>query len=380
MQYRTVKKTGTELSALGFGCMRFPTQNDDPKSIQESKAIDMLRHSIEAGVNFLDTAYVYHGGESEVLLGKALSNSTRKKVYLSTKIPVAHMEKETDFNSYLDEQLRRLQTDYIDFYFLHALNPVNWEKVHRFNVLTHLDKAKQEGKIRYPAFSFHSGTELFKEIIDTYDWIMTLVQFNYLDEHYQAGIEGIRYASENQVAVAAMEPLRGGNLVNNPPNEVVDVLQRSKTQKTLAELGLSWVLNHEEITTTLSGMSSLEEVEENIGTASQVTPNSLPEEELQLIDTLKEIYLNKIQINCTDCRYCLPCDVKNIPIPVILSLYNEMFLFENNQTEPKAFYRKFSEKKRDGSACIQCGVCEERCPQGLPISEWLEKAHRVLSS
>ncbi len=379
LQYRNIPGTDISLSTLGLGCMRFPVHQEDQNQIDEEKAVAMIRHSIDKGVNFIDTAHPYHGGNSELVVGKALQEGYRQQTFLSTKLPVVKMESERDFDKLLEEQLQKLQTDWIDFYFLHALNPMNWEKVKEFDLLSKLDKAKMEGKIRFPSFSFHAGTELFKEIVDAYTWTMTLVQFNYLDEHYQAGIEGIKYAYDQQVGIAVMEPLRGGKLAQELPEQVAKIITEAPVERSAADWGLRWVLDHPEVTTVLSGMSNMEQIDENIEITSKAHINTLSDVELNVIQELKQVYQDKMQVGCTNCRYCLPCEPVNIPIPSVLTIYNDMYMFED-EDKAKERYQRLIESDRHAEKCIKCGTCEKECPQDIPIIDWMERIHSQLSS
>lgn len=376
MQYRNFTKDNIKISALGFGCMRFPILDKDSSKIDEEKAIEMLRYAIDKGVNYIDTAYNYHQGNSEYLVGKALKDGYREKVYLATKLPSWLIESYEDCESYLNEQLEKLDTEYIDFYLLHTLNRDFWNKLKKIDVFKFLEEAKKSGRVRYVGFSFHDELDVFKEIIDSYDWDFCQIQLNYIDRDYQAGQEGLRYAYDKGISVVIMEPIKGGKLTN-PSDEIKSIWDLSKVKRTPAEWALRWVLNHEEVSLLLSGMTTLEQVKENIETVSTATPNSLTEEEIQLIDRVTEIYKQKIRVGCTGCEYCLPCEV-DVNIPYIFQIYNDLHVFGTEENS-KRIYKSYMEKEKDASGCIECGKCESLCPQGLEIRDYLKEAHLALA-
>lgn len=370
MQYRKFGKFPFEVSTLGFGTMRLPVINGETNKINEPKAVELIRSSIDKGINYIDTAYPYHGGNSEVVVGKALKDGYREKVVLATKMPVWLIEKEEDFEKYLKEQLEKLNTDHIDVYLLHALNKERFNKLKEQNVFKYLDKWKREGIIKYCGFSFHDKYEVFKEIVDSYDFDMCQIQYNYLDTEYQAGLKGLKYASGKNLALVIMEPLRGGSLVKKPPVKIENIL--NKVHKTAAEIALSFIFNHKEVTTVLSGMNEEAQVDENINTASKVLPKSLSEEELIAIDEIKNVYSELMKVNCTSCEYCMPCPY-GVNIPRNFSLYNEYGMFDKYK-ECKNQYNSMNESMR-ASSCRKCGKCEKACPQNLPIRKLLEEVH-----
>ena len=362
---------------MGFGAMRFPL-NDvyDPTMINEPLATKMLHYAINHGINYVDTAYPYHRETSEIFLGRALKRSYRQKIYLATKMPVWRVQSKDDPQKYFDEQLKRLQTDHIDMYLLHSLGKSTWKRVKEHHVLKSLDKFLEAGKIRFAGFSYHDESPLFKKIVDAYPWTFCLIQLNYVDDHYQAGIEGLEYAHGKGLAVVIMEPLRGGKLANNVPNEVLDIIKRSQWAQTPAQFALRWVLNRPEVSCVLSGMSSLLQVEENVAFASNEHMNTLTHEEIRLYAQAKEFYLGRTKVNCTQCGYCIPCPQK-IPISYILELYNDACMYDAVE-ESQWMYEVFVKPENRADRCTECGECEEKCPQNIPIMGVLKEAQRLL--
>ena len=385
MHYRKFGKLDFEVSSLGFGAMRLPIMDDDKPidverdfgQIDEEKAIKMIHYAIDNGINYVDTAYPYHDGNSEILVGKALKNGYREKVKLTSKLPVWLVNKYSDFEKLLDEQLERLNTEYLDFYILHSLNKYQWNKVKKLGVLKFIKEAKEKGKIKHTGFSFHDGLKTFKEIVDSYDWDMCQIQYNYMDEFYQAGKKGLKYAAAKGLAVVIMEPLRGGKLVKNIPDEAKQIWDNSGYNRTSADWAFRWVLNHPEVTVILSGMNKMEEIEENINTFSNATANSLSDSELATINEVKEIYKSKVKVDCTECGYCIPCPVK-VKIPDIFTLYNNAYIY-GTEAESKSSYERLIKAEKDATACVECGECEEYCPQNISIMEALKEAHAALT-
>ncbi len=377
MIYREFGKTGIELSQLGFGAMRFPLIDEyDPTKIDETRATHMLHYAIDNGVNYVDNAYPYHRQTSEVFLGKALKQGYRQKIYLGTKLPVWLIKSKADSQKYFDEQLQRLQVDYFDMYLLHSLGKNGWKTVNDHDVLRFLDRLLKAGKIRLAGFSYHDELPLFKKIVDAYPWTFCLIQLNYVDDHYQAGIEGLEYAHEKGLAVMIMEPLRGGKLANNVPPQVTNLISKSAWHQTPAQFALRWVLNRPEVSCLLSGMSTLEQVKENIAFASQEHMNSLTAEELVLYARAKKFYQSRTKVNCSQCGYCMPC-AKNIPISFILELFNDACMYDAVEDSRWA-YRVFIKPENRADQCTKCGECEEKCPQKIPIGELLEEADESL--
>lgn len=370
MLYRTMEKAGKLLSILGMGCMRLPLiDKDDSTTIDESKATEMVHYAIDRGVNYIDTAYPYHGGKSEPFVGRALQGGYREKVSLATKLPTWAIQTREDMDKYLHEQLERLQTDSIDFYLIHGLKRDRWEKMQRLGMGEFLDGALQDGRIKYAGFSFHADREIFKEIVDGYDWTFCQIQYNYLDENFQAGQEGLEYAAQKGLGIIIMEPLRGGKIAEDVPESIMQIWNEAEFQRTPAEWALRWVWNHPEASVVLSGMSTMEQVQENLRTAEHGVAHSLTAQELDLIDRVKAEYKKRIKVDCTNCGYCMPCP-NGVNIPDCFGRYNQAYLFEDIEGM-KENYLRFVQEPQRASQCVACGECEEKCPQHLPIIEQL---------
>lgn len=375
MQYRYFTKDKLKVSVLGFGCMRFPIINEDSGSIDEIKATEMLHYAIDNGVNYIDTAYPYHGGTSEAFVGRALSNGYREKVYLATKLPVWLCETYKDFEKYLDEQLERLNVDYIDFYLLHSLNEKSWNNIIELKIFNFLEDAKRKGKIKYIGFSFHDELPVFKTIIDSYNWDFCQIQLNYMDTNYQAGLAGLRYAVDKDISVVVMEPIKGGKLAF-PSKEVQDIWDKGKTERTAVQWALDWVYNFPDVSLLLSGMSTLEQVKQNIETARGAMANSLTEDDLKLVQEVTALYEKNIKVGCTSCEYCLPCP-EGVAIPSIFDMYNNAHVY-GTVDDSRERYRSLIKAGKDQTKCVECGICEGLCPQHLEIIRDLKEAHDFL--
>ena len=369
MNYRKFGNTGAEVSALGFGCMRLPINED--KTIMEEKAIAMIRHAIDNGVNYVDTAYPYHQGTSEIVVGKALKDGYREKVYLADKMPMPKLECADDFEKILDEQLQKLDTDHIDFYLLHALNRERFEeKVKKFNLVEKLEKAKAEGKIRHIGFSFHDDLATFKEIIDFYDgWEFCQIQYNYINTHHQAGTEGLKYAASKGLGVVIMEPLLGGKLANLAPH----VAAAFPEGKSHVEYALDWLWDQEEVSLLLSGMTEPEQVAQNLEYASRSSVGMVKEEEREIYAKAKEIFDRASLVDCTKCEYCMPCPF-GLNIPVIFAAYNKSA--SHGMAPAKAEYEALEIK---ADACRACKKCEKVCPQNIKVSEVMPKVTKTFA-
>jgi predicted aldo/keto reductase-like oxidoreductase len=376
MKYRKLGKLDWNVSVLGFGAMRLPLADKETQQVDEPEATKMVRYAIDRGVNYVDTAYPYHQGKGEGILGRALKEGYREKVKVTTKMPVWLIEKAEDFDRYIDEQLERLQMEKLDFYFLHGLTGERWAKVRDLGVLRWAEKAMAAGRFDCLGFSFHDNFEAFKQIVDAYDnWTSAQVQYNYMDVDNQAGRRGVEYAAGKGLAVIVMEPIRGGQLAN-PRGPVAEVWEHAARKRSPAAWALSWVWNQPEISAVLSGMSTMDQVVENVALAGKARPGMLNAEDLKLIDRAREAYKGLAPIPCTGCKYCMPCDT-GVEIPRIFEMYNEAMIYEDPR-EARWMYGRLKEEQR-ANACIQCGECAEACPQKIDIPAWLEKVHPFLA-
>lgn len=368
MQYRTFGRTNEKVSILGFGCMRLPFLGEDRSCIDEAQATRLIRHAIDRGVNYIDTAYPYHGkifgqkGECEPFLSKVLGEGYRAKVNLATKMPSWQAKTREDMDRLLNEQLERLHTDVIDMYMIHGITSATWPVMQKAGFNAFLDDALRAGKIRHAGFSFHDKLDVFKEIVDAYDWSFCLIQYNFMDEQYQAGTEGMQYAHVKGLGIAVMEPMRGGMLANSLPPDIEEIVRQ--TGRTPAELGLRWIWNHPEVSVVLSGMNTMEQLEENLKTAEGVGGWSQQEEEA--VAKARELFREKIKIGCTGCSYCMPCP-EGVNIPVSFAMYNNYHMY--GYKEPYTF--RLTPPQR-ASACAECGRCEQHCPQGIAIRDELK--------
>ncbi|MFH1646099.1 MAG: aldo/keto reductase [Chloroflexota bacterium] len=379
MKYRKFGRLEWEVSALGFGAMRLPVIGGDKARIDEPEAIRMIRYAIDHGVNYVDTAYYYHMGNSEKLVGKALRDGYREKVKLATKLPARDVGTAEDFDRFLGEQLERLQTEKIDFYLLHGLYKESWRKIRDFDVLRWAEKQMARGLFDHLAFSFHDDYDVFQEIVDAYDnWVFSQVQYNYMDIEQQAGRRGVEYAAGKGLAVVVMEPLRGGKLSKEPPEAVKKLWEQAHRQLRPVEWALHWVWNQPEVTLALSGMSSMEQVRDNLAIADRSGVGTLSAGELELIGKVREAYQSLTSIECTSCRYCQPCP-QGVEIPRIFQIYNDATIYDDVKTGRFMYGDGFFFKpEQRADKCVECGECLTACPQHLPIPDWLKKAHELL--
>ena len=378
MQYRQVPKNGDRLSVLGFGCMRLPLTG---QSVDEERAVRQIRYAIDNGVNYVDSAPPYHNGESEKVLGKALLGGYRKKVKIATKLTPFLLSKAEDMDKVLKTQLKKLQTDHIDYYLLHGLEEESWKKLLNFGVLKFLEKTKADGKIDSLGFSFHGSLKTFKEIIDANDWTMCQILYNFLDENLQAGTRGLKYAASKNLAVMVMEPLKGGALAGKLPGEVKKFYDKAKIQRSPAEWGLRWVWNHPEITVALSGMNTEEQIAENIKAAETALPTSMKDGELAVVKKVAASYRRLMKVPCTGCQYCMPCP-SGVNIPANFRIYNDYYMFGREQ-KSRGMYAMMlmgglNGKRSDASLCMECKKCLKRCPQHIAIPEQLKLVSNVL--
>ena len=378
MQYRNFGKLNWQVSVLGFGCMRLPTLDGKAGNIDQEAATQMIHRAIDGGVNYFDTAYVYHELMSEVALGKALEGGYRQRVRLATKLPVRLVNESADFDRMLNEQLKRLQTSTIDFYLLHGLNRELWHKVQALDLLGWAEAALADGRIRYLGFSFHDNLEVFKEIVNGYDrWTFCQIQYNYMDSDFQAGTQGLQYAAAKGLGVVVMEPLRGGKLAIDLP-AVHPIWESAAHKRKPADWALQWVWSQPEVSLALSGMSSLEQVEENLVSADASRIGLLNAEELELISRVRQTLKDLSPIPCTRCEYCLPCP-NGVNIPLNFDIYNRVAMF-NDLDHCRFEYQMWVPDDQKATCCIQCDECLPKCPQQIAISTWLPVAGDVLGN
>lgn len=377
MKYRKFGDTGWDSSVLGFGCMRLPTR-ENYSDIDEPRAEELFNFAIDQGINYFDTAYPYHGGNSEVFLGKYFHNRPElNHVKIATKLPVWKLEKPDDFHRYLEEQLKKLKRNKIDFYLLHALNEDLWKKVKELNILNNMEESKKQGIIGNIGFSFHDQYPVFKQIIDEYpQWDFCQIQYNYMNEDFQAGTKGYQFAVDMSIPIIVMEPLLGGRLVNPPPS-INRIWKQALTSRTPPAWALQWLWSKPGINIVLSGMSSLEQVKENILTANKSKINLLNDDDLDVIDRVRDQYLLLKPIPCNDCKYCLPCP-EDVDIPRIFEVYNSGKMYEKMDIAKK-FYQ-WIKPENNASRCVRCGQCEQKCPQNINISDLLSEIHATLCS
>jgi hypothetical protein len=390
MKYRTMGSLPWQVSALGFGCMRLPTSGL-LRNVNEAYATGIIRFGIDQGINYVDTAWLYHFGQSERLLGKALKAGYREKVRLATKLPMILVKKEEDFEKYLDQQLERLQTDYLDFYLFHSMNQAHFEKMKRLRLLEKMEKARDQGKIKYIGFSFHDTLPVFKEIIDHYPWDMTQIQYNYMDTGVQATTDGLKYAFDKGIAIVIMEPLKGGHLVK-PPKEVRKIMEQAPTARSPVDWALQFLWNRPEVACVLSGMGNKKMVEENCACADKSGVGILTPEENCTIEGCAEQFRKKIIVPCTSCQYCMPCP-SGVDIPQNFALLNNksfgssgtfsnkivQWLFTRNYGRLARSQEQLAVKPNKGRAslCTKCNACIPKCPQHIRIPDELEKVVAV---
>jgi predicted aldo/keto reductase-like oxidoreductase len=371
MLTRTNIKNNEELSILGFGCMRMPTKNG---GIDEIRAINMIHDAIEKGVNYFDTAYLYQNGKSEIVLGKALAGGYRDRVKIATKIPPFMIGKLENARKILETQLTRLQTKTIDYYLLHMMTGKGmFDRLAALGVMDWLEELKKNGTIKNIGFSFHGPKADFELIIKAYPWDFCQIQYNYMDENNQATKSGLLLAASLGIPVIVMEPLRGGKLVTQLPEEVLKAFDSIEAKRSPAEWGMRWVWNHPEVNVVLSGMSDEAQLADNIRIASDAKPNSLTENELKVFEQVKAVLLEKTKIPCTACGYCMPCPF-GVNIPGCFSCYNEKYLMKDKSAKFKYIQNlgALSSKPANASQCRECGKCESHCPQNIAIRKELK--------
>lgn len=376
MQYRQFGKLNWQVSALGFGAMRLPILDGKSSNIDQIKTTEMIRHAIDNGVNYFDTAYVYHDQKSENAVGIALKDGYRDRVKIATKLPIWLVKTTDDFNKFLNEQLDRLQTDHIDFYLLHALNVDSWQKILDLKLIQQAEKALADGRIRHLGFSFHDNLETFKKIVDGYDkWTFCQIQYNFMDTDFQAGTEGLQYAASKGLAVVVMEPLRGGKLAADIP-AARPLWESAATKRTPADWALQWLWNQSEVSVVLSGMSTLDQVKENIASGNASRIGLLSAQELELVEKVNKELTARSPIPCTACEYCLPCP-NGVNIPRNFASYNNAAMY-NDLADSRMDYKMWIADSEKASLCIQCDECLSKCPQQIAISTWMPVIDGVL--
>lgn len=377
MLTRRNEKNGDDLSILGFGCMRFPMKGSN---IDEARSIAMIRDSIEKGVNYFDTAYFYHNGKSESLLGDALSGGYRVRVKIATKLPPFLVSKLDGAKKILETQLSKLKTNYIDYYLLHMLSDkATFDRMVEIGVIEWMEQLKKEGTIRNIGFSFHGSKAEFEQLIQAYPWDFCQIQYNYLDENNQATKSGLKLAYSLGIPVVIMEPLRGGKLVNNLPEQVIQEFKAFDSKRTPVEWALRWIWNHPEVSVILSGMSNEEQTAENIRIAGDAMPNSMSDEEEKVFDRVKAVLTEKTKVPCTGCGYCMPCP-NGVNIPGCFSAYNDKYLLNEKHNKMKYMQTLglMSKQPSFASICTDCGKCELHCPQNIQIRKELKTVKKEM--
>lgn len=375
MQYRSMKTNNDPLSILGFGCMRFVT--DAENNIDREIAFSIMRKAFESGVNYFDTGWPYHGGKSENLLGDFIQTVPRDQIRIADKLPCWLIKNHSDMEFYLEQQLGKLQTDYIDYYLLHALNKNTWKTLLDNDVFGFIQRAKAAGKIRNIGFSFHDQYSVFEQIVDTYDWDFCQIQLNYIDTEEQAGMKGLHYAAAKGMGIIVMEPVKGGKLAGHIPSEIEQVWDRSSYRISPAARALKWVWNMPEVTLLLSGMNTMAQVDENIAIANSTQAEELDAQEMSFYEEVRSLYLKKMPLQCTGCQYCLPCP-HNVAIPSNFSFYMDAHIFGDKARHMREYNYFISEEKR-ADKCVQCGVCVSKCPQNINIPEEMLKVAKYFA-
>lgn len=376
MKYRTMGKLGIQASAFGLGCMRFNGTASGDSIIDEQKAISLIRRAIDGGVTYIDTAYVYLDKTSEIVLGKALQDGYRDRVTIATKMPMEAVKDRASMEALLAEELKKLQTDHIDFYLMHGINREKWEYFKSIGAPAFFDDMKKEGKIRYKCFSFHGPYDEFEYILNDWDWDMVQIQYNYMDINNQAGTKGLELAGSKGIPVVIMEGLLGGRLAGAPDN-VQALYDSFPVKRSPVEWAFRWLCNHPEVSVVLSGCNEAEQIDENLRIFDTVEPGIMNTEELKLIDDVRAAYISRTKIGCTGCRYCMPCP-NGVNIPGVFSVWNNVSLYN---VDPKSdwFFRMILNNKGGADNCVSCGACEAACPQHLNIIESLSVAWKELN-
>ncbi|MBE6584147.1 MAG: aldo/keto reductase [Ruminococcaceae bacterium] len=377
MQYREFKKLGIKVSAFGLGCMRFPTiEIDGEKKVDIENAKNIVRRAIDGGVNYVDTAYNYSNKTNEIVVGEALADGYRDKVFLATKLPSFLCEKPEDMQAFFEEQLTKLRTDHLDFYLVHSLNRKSWDKMKELGIKEFLDGLKAQGKIKYAGFSFHDDYEAFEYIIRDYDWDMCQIQYNYMDTVGNApGERGLRLAESLNIPVVIMEGLLGGKLAG-VPNDVAEVFNSCRPGRSAAEWAFRWLCNDPAVCTVLSGVTTPEMTDDNLRIFDSACVGCMTDEELDTVRKARDVYSARIKVNCTACRYCMPCPA-GVDIPRVFAAWNNAYKYDT-KSDVQWTYGRLLADKTAADACIKCGKCEKICPQHISIREMLAAAHADL--
>ena len=376
MTKRLIPKTSDELSPLGFGAMRLPQKNG---KIDREKAKNQIYHAIDSGINVIDTAYIY--GDSEKFLGEVLTGEYADKVKIISKMPSFQIKKREDMDRILDEQLQRLNRDCIDYYLVHSVDLKAVNGLLKKGLIEFFNDAKRQGKIKHVGFSYHGAKEEFEILLDGYDWDVVMVQYNYFDENVQASRDGIEYAASKGIGVFVMEPLKGGILAGKMPEEAEEIFRKANPDKTNAQWALEWVLNNRNVTTVFSGMNSIEQIDENIRIANEITPLSMSLEDMETVELVKRVLSRLLKINCSTCGYCMPCP-QGVNIPECMKIYNEMFLFykkgfmSGQLFDYYHFLGGIIGSPANAGRCNGCGKCIRKCPQNLDIPRELKKVEK----
>lgn len=377
MKYRNFGKLGIQGSAFGLGCMRFNGEASGDTIIDEQKAISLIRRAIDGGVTYMDTAYVYLDKTSEIVLGKALQDGYRDKVMIATKMPSEYVHNTDEMEALLETELKKLQTDHIDFYLMHGINREKWEYFKSIGAREFFDEKKKEGKIRFKCFSFHGEYDEFEYIINDYDWDMVQIQYNFMDVDNQAGTKGLELAGKLGIPVVIMEGLLGGKLAKAPDN-VQAMYDAFPVKRSAVEWAFRWLCNRPEVATVLSGCNEAEQIDDNLRIFDTVEPGIMTEEELKLMDAVREAYNSRTMVNCTACRYCMPCP-GGVDIPRNFKVWNNHSLYgESYKTSWDL--NQLKEQGATADKCLECGACEAACPQHLSIREKLKEAWKEMSA